>query len=230
MKTGPSKQVFLSWIMAVLVLGSLFVSVADVAAQVLKGSVEEENLRLTPGKGAGAAGEHGSTSLRIQRSPLSGSLVEPSAFLQPQSPAAAPLGGMVDIGDFSKLPRNFDLGAERQSREMVLAWERWHHQLSQAIYERWGRIANRKGRATISVTITRYRHIIPRVLQSSGNPEFDSGVVEAIMSLDGNPGLSFPSKSQRQQVSFEADYIAGSTVQSGYSWVKNDYERVRENH
>jgi hypothetical protein len=54
--------------------------------------------------------------------------------------------------------------------------------------------------------------------------------MSAISSLNGNPGLTFPAKSQRNSVSFEADYVAGANVQPGYSWVKNDYEKVRENY
>lgn len=33
---------------------------------------------------------------------------------------------------------------------------------------------------------------------------------------------------QRQVVSFEADYIADTDVQPGYSWVKGDYEKVHQ--
>jgi hypothetical protein len=65
-------------------------------------------------------------------------------------------------------------------------------------------------------------------VRPSGNPAFDQGLLDAIYSLNGNPGLSFPSQSQRQFVSVESDYVAGHNIAPGYSWVKNDYERVRE--
>jgi hypothetical protein len=45
--------------------------------------------------------------------------------------------------------------------------------------------------------------------------------------LNGNPGLTFPSQSERQSVSFEADYVAATDIKPGYSWVKNDYEHIQ---
>ncbi|MGH9548645.1 MAG: hypothetical protein ACRD3W_04685, partial [Terriglobales bacterium] len=63
-----------------------------------------------------------------------------------------------------------------------------------------------------------------------GNPEFDHILLATIMGLNGNPGLNFPAKSQRQQVTFEADYVASTDIQPGYSWVKNDYEHIRKDY
>lgn len=54
--------------------------------------------------------------------------------------------------------------------------------------------------------------------------------MDVVNSLDGNQGLSFPTGSNRQQVSFEADYIADSNVKGGYSWTKNDYETVQQHY
>jgi hypothetical protein len=214
----------LRWMMVLLLLFAVMPSLSA-PAKVLKGTVEEENLRINQHRNPGSA-----TALRIQRGPAraSGSLVDSSAFAPPETPGSAPMQGVVDASDFSKLPPNFDIGAERQSREMVLAWERWHHQLAQAIYERWQRIARDGGRATVKVTVTNDRHIRAQVLQPSGNPDFDGCIIEAVSSLESNPGLSFPTKSQRRVVSFEADYIAGSNVRPGFTWRKDDYERVRE--
>jgi hypothetical protein len=137
--------------------------------------------------------------------------------------------GIVQKDDF-KLPRGFDLGAERNSRELTLAWERWHKQFSQAIYERWSSVADEPGRATVRVTVDRNRQIQIAFLDSNGSRRFERKLRDVIESLNGNMGLTFPSKSQRAQVSFEADYIAAHNVTPGYSWVKNDYEKVRENY
>ena len=91
-------------------------------------------------------------------------------------------------------------------------------------------MADTPGRATIRLTVTRNLQVIPVVVSSSGNSRFDRGLLEAINSLNGNPGLNFPRKSQRQQVEFETDYVAATDVKSGYSWVKNDFEKVREHY
>jgi hypothetical protein len=137
--------------------------------------------------------------------------------------------GIVQKDDF-KLPRGFDLGAERNSKELTLAWEKWHKQFSQAIYERWSSVADEPGRATVRVSVDRNRNIQIAFLNPSGSSRFDNKLKSVIESLNGNPGLTFPSKSQRPSVSFEADYIAAHNVTPGYSWVKNDYEKVRENY
>jgi outer membrane biosynthesis protein TonB len=137
---------------------------------------------------------------------------------------------VVDDNAFAKAPSNFDIGAERGSKEMTLAWERWHKQLSQAIYTRWQNMAQDPGRATVRISVTKDRTIRAQILRSTGGPMFDQVVLMAIESINGNPGLTFPAKSQRQHVSFEADYIAASNVTPGFSWVKNDYEKVREDY
>ncbi len=135
--------------------------------------------------------------------------------------------GAVKAEDFN-LPRGFDLGTERGSRELTLAWEKWHKQLSQIIYERWSAIADEPGRATVRVTVNRNRQIQVAIISSDGSGRFDRKLRTVIEGLSGNPGLTFPAKSQRPMVSFEADYIAAHNVTPGYSWVKGDYEKVRE--
>ena len=176
------------------------------AQQVLKGGVEEENLRLNPaGKRHPGVPLRGGAndSLRIQRAPMQGSAVDSTAFAAPLSPSNAPLSaGVVDTNAFAQPPKNFDIGAERGSKEMTLAWEKWHHQLSQAIYERWQRVAQDPGKATIKVTVTRDHHIVAQVISCQAGEGFEQEILMAIQSLDRNPGLTFPSESQkRQQVS-----------------------------
>lgn len=211
-------------------------------ADILKGRVErqDEILRLAPPSSGAPAGQvdNQTHSLRISREslkPLAGAqspLLDASAFSQTLNGNANDNGfklGVLKANDFAAPPHKFDIGADRGSREMLLAWERWHHQLSGAIYERWSERADVSGRATLRITVTRDGHIFPTVLTSGGR-RFDRGLLDAISSLDGNAGLRFPSKSAREKVTFEADYIAGSNVQPGYSWVKNDVEKVRENY
>ena len=124
----------------------------------------------------------------------------------------------------------FDIGADRGSKELMVAWDAWHQQLSREIYARWQELAFDRGRATMRVTVTANHHIFGQVTSSSNNPRFDATLQEVIRSLDGNPGLNFPVGSQRQQVSFVADYIADTNVQGGYSWEKGDTEKIRQNY
>jgi outer membrane biosynthesis protein TonB len=208
----------------------------DSWSETLKGTVkhEEELLRLkSPSVKSGSTEP---TKLRINRNqtnlqPASGA-VDTNAF-------SDPLQGKVEDGNLASgtvktddfvIPGNekFDIGAERNSRELVLAWERWHKQLAQAVYSRWNRRAVAAGRATMRITVTRDHRISAEILSSKGGPVFNATLLDAVLSLNGNPGLNFPAKSERQKVSFEGDYIAGSNINPGYSWIKNDFEKVQE--
>lgn len=140
-----------------------------------------------------------------------------------------PLKGLLNDSDFTKgLPAQANLD-EDKSREMILAWERWHKQLSGAIYDRWSDVARYPGVATVKITVTKNHSIQADILNSTGTPAFNSGLLASIESLNGNSGLTFPSGSRRQVVTYQADYVAGRNVNPGYTWVKNDYERVKEN-
>lgn len=225
-------------ILSALMLLALMAGTLPASAEVLKGRVEQEDLRLRSNDG-GAMGNAGAPRLappmRLARpqGALQGSAVDSTAFA-PMSPGRAQQG-QSDVlkgvaNDFAAAPKNFDIGAERGSKEMVLAWERWHKQLSEAIYTRWQKRVRTPGKATIRVEVTRDRQIRAFILNTDGDGPFVASVMEAIEGLNGNPGLTFPAKSQRREVSFEADYVAATNVNPGYSWVKNDYERVRNDY
>jgi hypothetical protein len=212
-------------------------------AETLQGSVEQSDAmtrlqRPDAAMQGGVSGAGGAIPLRLGRptaapdfrngSPLAG-LVDTGAFTPLRGGASDDGGrlGLLKPTEFGTIPNNkFDLGAERGDRALVLAWETWHHQLSAAIYHRWGEMANTPGEATLRITVYRNGQIVPEFISRSGNAVFDRGLMAAINSLRGNPGLNFPIKSQRQQVTFEADYVAATDVKPGFSWVKNDYEKV----
>lgn len=194
---------------------------------------------------------------RLKRT-AAGSAADSSQFELNTAPSAIPVApprikrpevtnaftGLVDKAQFATLPpaasaptlsgsaqnNRFDIGAERNSRTLTLAWESWHKQLSREIYSRWQEVAFIPGRATMAVIVTRDRHIIAKITQASGNRRYDSVLIDVVNSLEGNPGLNFPAGSQRKEVSFEADYIADTNVRGGYSWNKNDYETVQQNY
>ncbi len=229
---------------ALLLVLSLFSGLAvqpAYAQRLLQGRVDkaDDNIRVQRPGNMGDALPGRTESTRLQRAEpmeapsFKGSLVDTNSFRQPLSGRAQDDGvqlGLLKPNDFANLPNKFDIGAEHGSKEMVLAWEKWHKQLSEAIYTRWSEMADTPGRATIHLTVTRNLQVIPVVVSSSGSGRFDRGLLEAINSLNGNPGLTFPRKSMRDKVEFETDYVAATDVKSGYSWVKNDFEKVRENY
>jgi hypothetical protein len=210
-------------------------------AEVLQGSAskDDEILRLgRPSNNNQSGGVFSSAPLRLGR-PMTApdfrgkaitGLVDTSAFKPLSGSATRNDGklGLLQPAQFGSIPNSkFDLGAERGSKELTLAWEAWHKQLSAAVYQTWSDIASVPGEATLSITVTRDHQIMPRMVRSSGNFEFDRGLMAAVNSLNGNPGLTFPSQSERQSVSFEADYVAATDIKPGYSWVKNDYEHIQ---
>jgi len=220
----------------------MILTTISVRAETLQGhvTVEDELLRIrrpttAPPSGPTAAPE---PATRIARpaggfNPLGGrAMVDTASFAPPLSGRAQNDDfklGVVKADEFkAPPPKNFDLGAERGSKELLLAWERWHKQLSAAIYHRWSERARTPGEATVRVTVTRDRTIRAEIMRASGGAEFQDGLIEAVEGLNGNPGLTFPSQSQRKVVNFEGDYIASPDVNPGYSWVKNDYERIHE--
>jgi hypothetical protein len=204
-------------------------------AEVLKGGVqtEEELMRI------GRPDNTQNGDLRVERTPQlapqrpQAGLVDTGAFAPLKGSAQDSNAnlGLMKPGQFGAIPADkFDLGADRGSKAMVVAWELWHKQLSQAIYSRWSQTASVPGSCTLKLTITRNRTIQVTVVRPSGNPIFDEGLMQAILSLNGNPGLTFPSQSERQYVALESDYVAGHNIDPGYSWVKDDYEKVRQNY
>lgn len=211
------------------ILLSTVVSMPLVSAQTLQGRVETEDYRIKKER---------QESLRISRdtTPMqasSGSPVDSSAFAGPLAGKAddtALKGSAVDSGEFAKLPKGFDIGADKGSKELVLAWEKWHKQLAGAIYQVWNGRANSPGRAVLKITVYRNRTIVPEVISCTGGSSFLASIRSVFRDLNGNPGLTFPAKSERDQVSFEAEYVAGTNVDPGYSWLKGDYEKIHKDY
>jgi len=207
-------------------------------ADVLQGEVQQNDEMMRIARPNAGTGQASNDSLRIERGipvappRLKSGLTDQTAFSNPLlGGAEKAIPGSGTPGQFGSIPNNkFDLGAERGSKELVLAWEKWHKQLSAAIYTKWSEIVAVPGMATLRLTVSRDRHIQIQMVHSSGNHLFDQSLIDAISSLDGNPGLTFPGQSMRQFVVLESDYIAGHHVDPGFSWVKDDYEKVNENY
>jgi hypothetical protein len=213
-----------------------FSQAAMADSEILKGSVQEEDAITRLARPSNNNGKAQSGSLRIDRptsAPLTG-LVDTDKFSNPLSgnlkSDSADLG-LVQPDKFQNLSANkFDVGADRGSRELMIGWERWYKQLSGAIYGRWSQVADIPGHAIVRITVTNERELTAILVKSSGSSAFDSGLVNAILTLNGNPGLTFPVGSQRKSVSLESDYIAGTNIEPGYNWIRNDYEKVQESY
>lgn len=193
----------------------------------LQGRIEQEDFRIRRERN------------RVPAPPAQQPLIDQTPAVD-SNQFAAPLAGKADDSqlkgsavqsdDFAKLPKGFDIGADKGSKELVLAWEKWHKQLAAAIYQVWNSRADSAGRAVMKITVWRNREIRAEFMSCSGDPRFRRSITTTFDDINGNPGLTFPAKSERQQVSFEAEYIAGSHVNPGYSWLKGDYEKVRKDY
>lgn len=217
--------------MSLLVSAALGAFTQPVFSQALQGRIETEDYRLHHARPA--------EPTRIQRGipqqaqPDNGP-VDLNAFAEPLQGRAdnsnSNLKGAVQSEDFARLPKGFDIGADKGSKELVLAWEKWHKQLAGAIYQIWNGRANAAGRAVLRVTVYRNKTIIPEIITCSPNPDFRRSIMSVFADINGNPGLTFPAKSERDKVSFEAEYIAGSHVDPGFSWLKGDVEHIKKDY
>lgn len=136
-------------------------------------------------------------------------------------------------------------GADRaDSKEMLIAWERWHHRVCGAMFERWDHNATLRGRVETKITVTRDLHIKVEILHSGLAPEeldrlppdnlsyraqqerlLVSQVTSSIYALEGQSVLTFPDGSRRQKVVLEKNFNAGDD--EGYEWKHDDYEHVQ---
>jgi hypothetical protein len=209
---------------------AMSLSAFPATAQQLQGGVRQDDYRIRRG---GPGGENPMRIQRPQQAQAAESPVNDLAFsdpLQGKADQQAPQKGLVESSEFANLPKGFDIGAERNSKEMVLAWERWHKQFAGAVYSLWNRRAKTPGRALVRITVYKNRVLVPEILSIRGGPEYRRTIMSVFDDLNGNPGLTFPAKSLRDKVSFEAQYIADTDVDPGYSWLKNDVEKIREDH
>jgi hypothetical protein len=127
--------------------------------------------------------------------------------------------------------RSFDIGADRNNRELVLAWERWHKQFVATIYYRTERscIPTRAiGEARLAITVTKDHHISAQLISTRGSPVVAQCYTQGVLGLEGNPGLTFPSGSERDSVTFSYQYVQGHLPYSGYDWKHGDVETVRQ--
>ena len=195
----------------------LYVLLAPAYAQnnVLQGNVEESEqaqtrlhrFDISADKSVGTT----PPPTRIHRSPQS---------LSPESADTDPEAFAVKPAD------QYDLETEANSRELMLAWELWHKQLTKAVYDRSHPFAI--GACAYRITVTWNNRLNIKVLRSWGDPMVTQNVVAAAQSLDGNIGLSFPEGSHRKVASDTHVMISGPNIKPGYEWDKSDFEKVHQ--
>jgi hypothetical protein len=120
---------------------------------------------------------------------------------------------------------------DQGDQELTVAWDKWHNRLLWSIQSGVQEIINspenlephfdaRRGcvvvgpniplgtRATFFVRVSNEKRIVTaRIVMSSGYPDYDKALLDAIYSLDGTTILKFPRNSRRQKVNETATII-----------------------
>lgn len=200
------------------------------SSEVLKGSVSEESEAETRihrfGQNTDVDVSADMPTTRIHR--VSNSSDSDLTFGGPLTSQTAKSAELSSNDTANKPTSKFDLETEANSRVLSLAWERWHKQLSQALYDR-GR-PRATGVCSFVVTVARGQHVTVKILDSAGSPLVTEDLVQTVMSLEGDPGLIFPRGSKRLMVHDSLVYMSGRRISGGYDWVRNDFENIRQDY
>lgn len=173
-----------------------------------------------------------------KKSPMIGGISDEdfAPHLTRQSPKTAPQASAA-----RKSPR---LEAEEDDAEMLIAWEEWHHRVSEAIFQRWRVLGVFPGTAYTTLRFSRDGHVdvtvnsleLPQNIYDLMKPQyraygideirhqFSAAVQNSVVPLNGSSVVRFPERSRRT-VMILTPYFSGD-VDEGYHYKHNDYERV----
>jgi hypothetical protein len=119
--------------------------------------------------------------------------------------------------------------------EMKLAWDTWHHNVAQTIYQRFNTLSSRffaKGAplaACIAYTVTRDGHVTNvHLTQKSPNIIFNTMIITVVNSINGDQSvLPFPQGSRRMTVEKAGDFKVGYDNIDGFKYIQGDQETLR---
>jgi hypothetical protein len=120
------------------------------------------------------------------------------------------------------------------SQAMQIAWEQWHHNVAQAVYQRFAQFSNmafsRSPALSVSVayTVSRDCQISNiRLSQKSPNFLFNTLILTVIKSLNGDVGLlTFPQGSRRMSVDKSGTFSVNTGIE-GFKYTTGDKETLR---
>ena len=139
-----------------------------------------------------------------------------------------PSGGLRTVNPNATPANDID-----SSPQMQVLWDAWHKRVASAIFERFNMFA--KGGfsqsppylAQISYAVTKDGHIQNiQFMQKTDNALFNTMIVQAVQSLDGDIGvLAFPPGSRRASVPKKATF-QHNFGREGYRYIINDKEQI----
>ncbi len=157
-----------------------------------------------------------------------------------------PLQGSASASDMQLQAQD----ADSQDQEMAVEWDKWRNRLLRSIQSGVQELINNpenmvphfdqaRGRvilgpkiplgqkASFFVRVSNDRRVTKaRITASSGNPEFDNALLDAIYALDGSTILRFPKGSQRERVNQEATIVTADHGENEY-FKFGDVEKYR---
>ncbi len=174
------------------------------------------------------------------RRPLNGNVQDegggqPNFGMMQPTPDNAPQNFQPPPMQQSFAPQNGNAVDPEESAEMKLAWDTWHHNVAQTIYERFNTLSNKffsKGAplaACISYTVTRDGRVTNvHLTQKSPNIIFNTMIITVVNSINGNQSLlQFPQGSRRMTVEKAGDFKVGYENIDGFKYIQGDRETVR---
>ncbi len=169
----------------------------------------------------------------VKKGPLNGNAQDsggaPSFQMMQGTPAAAqqfgPRQSTVEQSGNARDPDN--------SREMQLAWDQWHKNVAQAIYQRFMPLSNKffeHGEplaAIVYYSVTRDGQVTnAHLTQKSQNVIYNTLVLTVVNSLSGNNVLAFPPGSRRMSVDKSGTFMVNYGGPEGFKFTTGDRETV----
>jgi len=175
---------------------------------------------------------------------LSGNAEDDGGSLRSQTAASdnRPLQGSASSNDMQLQAQD----ADSQDQEMAVEWDKWRNRLLRSIQSGVQELINNPEnmvphfdqvilrpkiplgqKASFFVRVSSDRRVTKaRITASSGNPEFDNALLDAIYALDGSTILRFPKGSQRERVNQEATIVTAEHGENEY-FKFGDVEKYR---
>ena len=122
---------------------------------------------------------------------------------------------------------------DANSQALQLAWDQWHHNVAQAVYQRYTSFSNMAFThspplsVSVSYTVTRDCQVQNiRLTQKSPNFLFNTLILTVVKSLNGDTGLlTFPQGSRRMSVDKAGTFSVNYGIE-GFKYLTGDKETV----
>jgi hypothetical protein len=121
------------------------------------------------------------------------------------------------------------------SQALKLAWDQWHHNVAQAVYQRYTTYSNLAFShsppmsVTVSYTVSRDCQVSNiRLMQKSPNLMYNTLILTVVKSLNGDVGLlTFPQGSRRQSVEKAGTFSVNTGIE-GFKYLTGDQETINK--